>query len=452
MIKLLITGLVLPVALGAAAPRAAAAPRERFVDPVHKMAFAIPNGAWRVEPGFGRRIARMVHRKGGRIEVAWIDKVIGDDGDEYVKAIAASQFGASRIESIDWRTIDNMRSLVASFDILNAVVPERGVLFIIPENGGTLEIVCRDDAGGFLKTYLSCRNLVAGISHVEQMCGSAYASGHGHDLPSPRLLRSLMVDMQKEPASAQAAVELAFARAAFAYLDGRAGCDGIEDEFRQVSAVAKSCGDDAGARGLMNFAHLLANKLDSNGIKGDLGFFLSAASHERAGRREVARKIYKDLSGGNGDFFSLLALARMDLEDDDPTSARRRLSKIEGDSLLAGALRIWLARLEGDIEGAKAVFEDAGDSLCGSAGALAAHQLGLALLGDESQAATGLFHQAIEADPSYTPAYISLAKAMLDRGDGPRAVFAQMHMLLKRAPQSPDISGLRERLDKLVSY
>lgn len=147
--------------------------------------------------------------------------------------------------------------------------------------------------------------------------------------------------------------------------------------------------------------------------------------------------------------FSRLALARLHLERGEPEKAEKVLPSDVGTSRLILALKMWAARLKGDIGVVRELAEEFGDEFCGESGALAAHELGRAIRDEEPERALSLFEKSIAADPSLVPAYVSLGRLLLDLGEGTEEVKGRLTTLLSRAPATEEMRRLRRDLDSL---
>ncbi|MBN1283552.1 MAG: tetratricopeptide repeat protein [Proteobacteria bacterium] len=77
------------------------------------------------------------------------------------------------------------------------------------------------------------------------------------------------------------------------------------------------------------------------------------------------------------------------------------------------------------------------------------HESGMAALRRDPARAAGLFEAAIASDPGLAAAYLNLGRALLARGDSAEMVAARLARLLDRAPDTPDIRGMRERLARI---
>lgn len=148
-------------------------------------------------------------------------------------------------------------------------------------------------------------------------------------------------------------------------------------------------------------------------------------------------------------FSSRLALARLHLEQGEPEKAERVLPSGVGASRMTIALKMWAARLKGDIGAVRELAEEFGDEFCGESGALAAHELGRAIRDEEPERALSLFEKSIAADPSLVPAYVSLGRLLLDLGEGTEEVKGRLGALLSRTPATEEMRRLRRDLDSL---
>jgi len=82
--------------------------------------------------------------------------------------------------------------------------------------------------------------------------------------------------------------------------------------------------------------------------------------------------------------------------------------------------------------------------------ARAAHEAGLVAEEASADRAISLYEKAIASDPSYAPAYASLARAIVRRGDGIGAAVVRMRHLLAKAPRTPEIDRIRRIVEGAV--
>lgn len=273
--------------------------------------------------------------------------------------------------------------------------PPPGVAsFLQPVDGGVVEVRCQSPPQSFLEVFFECR---------------AFAKGIRRD--AGRMDAGALSD----------AVRAALQEGRYALLDGRAGCAATSERIRQVLREARRFGDASAAR-----------QLDS-----------LAAQFEGKVRRGTDR----DEERRRDPFFSRLIATRLLLEQGEGRRAGAMLPKEDGASRLASALRMWASRLGGDLRAVRSIAERFDGEFCGESGALAAHELGLALRDEEPDRAQALFETAIAADRSFTPAYVSLCRLLLDRGEEAGAVSARLRSLLARAPATTEIQRLRRDLE-----
>jgi hypothetical protein len=369
-----------------------------FIEPARALAFELPASPWVAEPGFGDEIAVLVGRGRARIRVSWMRHSGRRDG----VALGARASRAVPFEA----------------------AADRGALIAVPAGDGSVEIACTDDPKAFVETFLVCRALASSVRAAvfpEDAARAGSAASGDAALPTPEVLSALRRELAAAP-SAGAAAKLSSLRQRFADLDGRAGCAG-------VSMLPRSSGASA--------------SLDQ------------AMRLEQEGRRESARGIYGALAKGDRGFFPLLFLARMALEEEEGGAATKWLARAASmespgaeRSLLLAALRIWKARVEGKTEEARVLYEDRFRMACGSVGAVASFELGLAEAAQDPARAAERFEAAIAADPAFVPAYLALGRALLDQGVGAAGAEAKMSSLLRHAPQVSGLAELRRRFER----
>lgn len=112
-------------------------------------------------------------------------------------------------------------------------------------------------------------------------------------------------------------------------------------------------------------------------------------------------------------------------------------------------MKIWNARMDGDDILLKKLAEKYGDDFCGSSGAIAAYNIGLFYEKNNLQEAIKYFTKAIEADPSYVSAYLSLGRAYLNQGVNARVTKGRLNAIIARAPQTREIEELKKKLEGL---
>ncbi len=414
-------------AADACAKSSEAGRRDKFVDPSREISFLPPAEGWKVKAGFGEEVASLAGQGRGAMRIKWEKAPSPAHAPLTPEQAVMNEFPGSHMLSSHVLDLNDNSAAAARFESADGL---DGIVILIHRDDGIVSVSCVDDARAFLSTFLACRDLASSIT-------SEPASA--------------------DPSTLAAAVNSVEERARFAWLDGRAGCPGIADEPRRMAQIAAAAGDAASARELSMLSTALKGKgspRDSG--QGSFGAVLKARAFASEGHRESAAEILRKLAASDDGFFAALDLARISLEDGNAEEAGRILLRAGsgryGDasaSRLLTALRIWQARLDGDAAAAKTAFESVRSDLCGTSGAIAAYELGRALSRQDPARAAGLFEQAIEADRSHAPAYLSLGRALLDSGASAAEVKTWLERLLSRAPDSPEIAGLRRRFTNM---
>ncbi|MFA4874182.1 MAG: hypothetical protein WC956_05020 [bacterium] len=403
----------------------AAASREKniFVEPSRGISFKLPGNGWKASAGFGREIASISGPGQAMMRVVWSDPIKSRAAQDAPSSAVMEQYPGSILKGIEQVKTAGRSETLVSFKTRDGL---DGALIAVAAKNGVVGVFCADDDRAFVSTFLSCRQLASSISF----------DARSMDL-----------------ASLNEAVRSVAARAEFALLDGRSGCPGIADEPRRMARIAAGEGDASSAQKLSRLADALEGGKIPRYPGGDgPAEIIKARGLAREGRVESARQILTALARKDDGLYAALELARISLDEGDSDGARRIISRVNSgryggasSSHLLAALRIRLARLDGDSATAAKEFESMQREICGSSGALAAHELGLAISRQQPARAAALFEQAIEADRSYAPAYLSLGHSMLDSGAGVGEVRARLKRLLALVPDSAELRSLRAR-------
>lgn len=371
-----------------------------FYEPSRNMSFKMPQGEWRMKIGFGNEIATFFGQNNAKIKIMSVLPVKEKSKiDDIAKSIIEENPDSHMVSDIQESNLGGRIVKIVSFKNSNGMT---GLLIAVPTPKEDIHIVCADAAASFVKTFLTCRELAESISFKKPL----------------------------QPATNFAAsVKHVIDRANFAWLDGRAGCAGVSDEPRRMAGLAAEEGNFESARILSEIASTLEDGKDVTNIL-NLKF--------------------------NQEFFSELALARTALEEGSSEKAQQFIKRAASnsyedisDSHLFIALNVWLKRIDDNLASAKYFFDLMGNEICGTSGAIAAHEFGLAMSRKDPGQAILLFEQAISADRSYAPAYISLCRALLDKGDPANVAFARIRGLLALAPDLPKIRDMIMRLDDM---
>lgn len=266
--------------------------------------------------------------------------------------------------------------------------------FIQPVEDGAVEVLCTPPPRRFLEVFFVCRTLAQSIRRERGPMDSAARAD---------ALRALIQEGKR------------------ALLDGRGGCPGVARRVRRGAAEARKQKNTAVARQLES----LVGKLEGGTQAG----------------------IELDEERRRDPFFSRLVAARLLLDQGEGQRAKELLAGSDGTSRLAGALRMWVARLAGDLSAVRSRAEEFNGTFCGESGALAALELGLAIQDEDPERAQALFEAAIAADRSLVRAYVSLCRLLLDRGEQAEDVSVRLRALLTRAPAASDIERFRRDLE-----
>ncbi|MFH0800012.1 MAG: tetratricopeptide repeat protein [Pseudomonadota bacterium] len=434
----------------------------RFIDPVRGVAFEIPAG-WKIAEGFGDVVVELRDGSGGRARVKRMNEPVGAPSRDLIALTVAREFGGALLKSVDDISAVEGKALAASFDIAaarggGAGVASLGLVILVPSGGSIMEVSCSAPSGRFIEVFFECRGMAGGLrTAAPERHG---LKGRADDdftadadwLPSPSVIAAIRARLSKEPDSFAAQARLVAARSLYAFLDGRGSCPGVAEEPRRFANVAARAGAGDAERIFLSLASLLdgGGAMEVSGSSA-MEEFARAMLLEREDADDEARKIYRRFAKRRDGFFALLALARMDLAEGDAAGAEKILSKAEGGSNLAAALRIRAARIGGDAAAAASVARGAGVPFCGTSGAIAAHELGLATREADPAGAARLFRDAIEADPSYAPAYASLGRLALESGGGKGAAIFALASLLARAPDTKEIRRLKEGIGSQIA-
>lgn len=365
-----------------------------LVDPMHGIVFTPPAGEWEVMRGFGDDIAAMNGKFDERIRMDWISTRSREEIMETMKKTIGRVAGGARVVSTSEMDIGAFRAQVAAFETAGADNKLKVAVFYLPLSTGGVQVICSSAEKYYLKLFFDCVGLVEGI--------------------------------RISPVPHEKAESMMTERSMFAHFDGRDGCPGVSIDPEKLAAAAKKTGDR------------------------DFIEMLNAEKLEREGHLEKARLIYERVAreGGNVGDFAKLMMVQMELGDGDAESAKKMLEKLKTPSLLNSALKIWAMRMDGNSAFAEEEFQKMRDNFCGRAGAFAFHQAGLAIAGRDPAEAKRRFRAAIDAWPSHTPAYISLARQKLGDGQDAAAAVSEIKAMLARAPATAETERLMKRLER----
>ncbi len=366
--------------------------RQMFFEPSRRMAFKIPHG-WNAKPGLGNRIADLTNDGHGRMHI------IADSVTNIKRLIATLHSGAN-VEDAVKRAVGQKEALITFFDS-DAGQGLKGAVIDIGDDGCDVYVVCADSHRDFAPTFLACRELVS----------------------------NMRCDVEPDPGRWDENFRRVMTRSAFAYLDGRAGCAGVSEEPMRMAAIAKELGKLSDADELESIA---------------LGLSIGAETNEA-----LAPDIHK-ISKKTSEYFSGLLRAELALEHGDMDKAKEMIVKAESQgqpSRLLLAIKIKTARLQNEIAHAEQAFKSFERDICGRSGAMAAYELGRAIETSDHIRARKLFERAIDADPTFIPAYISLGKALIKSGMPASLASVRIKALLSQAPAVARVKDFRRRFE-----
>ncbi len=415
-----------------------------FVDPSSGVKIPELGSGWTIKFGFGSDIAKYRSEGGIELIVRWSEGGIGS-----LRSSILDEYGNSKIllyeEGVD---VSDISSIVFEADDLFGMALSRS----IQKGKRYAEFLCSSSDSERLEMMLACKRLASSIDTVES---DGRVVIEKMELPNPDFLKGVRDVYDANPSDMGLALKLVLSRYLFAIFDGRYGCESISKELFQMSDRLRKNGEKGFADNLLALIEVTGGEIyprfeDLSWFAGQsVKIFLHAVAMERSGRVRSSMLIYEELIRKDYEFFANLRLAKLDLKGGNYKSANNRLSKIFNDetigSDLVDALKMWVMRVSGGDISEKELRS--GRGFCGESGAIHARQLGLLTIKSNPQKSIQYFTQAIEADQSHIPAYIFLARSLIEGGGGTRSSVGELKRLLARAPKTSAIRRLSLRLN-----